>query len=94
MEDTSYETERLVLQPGDTLFLYTDGVNEAINFADELYGEQQLLAALQSGPQKDLVEMLHNIREQVTRHANGAPQSDDVTMVALQYRGVVALSMP
>ena len=89
MEDTTYETERLTLQPGDTLFLYTDGVTEATNFADELYGEPHLLNALQSGPKENLVEMIHNIRNEVSRHANGAPQSDDVTMVAVQYRGGV-----
>ncbi len=87
MEDTTYETERLIMQPGDTLFLYTDGVTEATNFADELYGEPQLQAALQCGPTEELTDMLHNIRAEVTRHANGAPQSDDVTMVAVKYRG-------
>lgn len=87
MEDTAYETERLTMQPGDTLFLYTDGVTEAANFADELYGEPQLMAALQCGPTEELTDMLHNIRAEVTRHANGAPQSDDVTMVAIKYRG-------
>jgi phosphoserine phosphatase RsbU/P len=87
MDDTSYETERLTMQLGDTLFLYTDGVTEATNFADELYGEPQLLAALQSGPKEELTEMIHTIRADVTRHANGAPQSDDVTMVAIKYRG-------
>jgi sigma-B regulation protein RsbU (phosphoserine phosphatase) len=89
MEDTVYETERLTLQPGDTLFLYTDGVTEATNAADELYGEPQLLVALESGPTEELTDMVHNIRAEVTRHANGAPQSDDVTMVAITYRGVV-----
>jgi sigma-B regulation protein RsbU (phosphoserine phosphatase) len=88
MENTTYETERLTLQPGDTLFLYTDGVTEATNAADDLYGEPQLLAALQSGPTEELTDIAHNIRTEVTRHANGAPQSDDVTMVALTYRGV------
>jgi len=87
MEDVAFETERLTMQPGDTLFLYTDGVTEAANFADELYGEPQLLAALQSGPKEKLTEMTHNIRADVTRHANGAPQSDDVTMVAITFRG-------
>jgi sigma-B regulation protein RsbU (phosphoserine phosphatase) len=90
MEDTDYETERITMKPGDTLFLYTDGVNEATNFADELYGELQLLAALQNGPKGELEEIVHNIRTEVRRHANGAPQSDDVTMVAIKYRGVVA----
>jgi sigma-B regulation protein RsbU (phosphoserine phosphatase) len=88
MEGTRYVTERLIMKPGDTLFLYTDGVTEATNFADELYGEQQLLAALQSGPTEQPADMVHNIRRAVTRHANGAPQSDDVTMVAITFRGV------
>jgi sigma-B regulation protein RsbU (phosphoserine phosphatase) len=87
IEDTAYETERLTMQPGDTLFLYTDGVTEATNLADELYGESQLLADLQSGPKEELADMIHNIRVEVTLHANGAPQSDDVTMVAIKYRG-------
>lgn len=88
MEDTAYETERLTLQPGDTLFLYTDGVTEATNAADELYGEPRLLNALRQGPKEGLTEMIHNIRGDVTRHADGAPQSDDVTMVAITYRGI------
>lgn len=86
--DTFYEAERLTLQPGDTLFLYTDGVTEAQNREEELYGEPGLLSALQRAPKGDLVEMIHCIRAEVTRHANGAPQSDDVTMVAVKYRGV------
>jgi sigma-B regulation protein RsbU (phosphoserine phosphatase) len=88
VEGTRYVTERLIMKPGDTLFLYTDGVTEATNLADELYGEQQLLAALQSGPTEEPADMVHNIRRAVTQHANGAPQSDDVTMVAITYRGV------
>ncbi len=89
-EDMNYETERLTLQPGDTLFLYTDGVTEATNVADELYGEPRLLAALQCGPKEDVTALIHHVRAEVTRHADGAPQSDDVTMVALKYRGVAA----
>ena len=92
MEDTVYATERLTLQPGDTLFLYTDGVTEAANPVVELYGEAQLLKALERGPKEDLAEMIHSIRDEVTAHAHGAPQSDDVTMVAIKYRGYVAKS--
>lgn len=87
MADTTYETEQLTLQPGDTLFLYTDGVTEAKNRQDELYGEQRLLDALQQSPHQDLAQMIHHIRDEVTRHSNGAPQSDDITMVAITYRG-------
>lgn len=87
MSDIVYTTERLTMQPGDTLFLYTDGVTEAKNRRDELYGEPQLLDALRRAPQDDLTKMIRFIRAEVTRHADGAPQSDDVTMVAISYRG-------
>ena len=63
------------------------GVTEVTNSANELYGEPQLLAALQSGPQEDLVGMVHHVRTEVRRHANGAPRSDDFTVVAFKYLG-------
>lgn len=91
MQDTLYETERLTMKPGDTLFLYTDGVTEATNFKDEPYGDPQLLAALQCRPVEDPKEMIHRIRGEVIVHANGAPQSDDVTMVAIKYKGTTAV---
>jgi len=87
MPDTAYITEQLQLQPGDTLFLYTDGVTEAKKREDVLYGEPRLLDWLQRGVRDDLREMIHRIRVDVTRHADGDPQSDDVTMVAIKYRG-------
>ena len=87
--DSAYETERITMQPGDTLFLYTDGVTEAKNPEAELYGEPRLLEALQISPKEKLYEMIHHIRTEVTQHANGAPQSDDVTMLAIKYRGAV-----
>ena len=90
MPDILYKAERLTMKPGDTLFLYTDGVTEAQNGEQELYGEEQLLNALQQAPKEDLTEMIHYIRAEVIRHTNGAPQSDDVTMVAIKYRKVAA----
>jgi len=87
MPDTIYETEQLTMQPGDTIFLYTDGVTEANNLAQELYGEAQLLNALKLTPKEDLAVMVHHIRAEVARHADGAPQSDDITMVAITYQG-------
>jgi len=88
MPGTIYEAERIVLKPGETLFLYTDGVTEAKNREEELYGEPQLLTALQACATADLSEMNHYIRAEVTRYADGAPQSDDITMVAITFRGV------
>ena len=87
LPEVDYQSERVTLQPGDTLFLYTDGVTEAMNREQELYGEPKLLQALQSGARGDLAGMVREIRGEVTRHADGEPQSDDVTMLALTYRG-------
>lgn len=90
MTDISYQTERIVLLPGDTLFLYTDGVTEAADPENRLYGESRLLDALQRCQNDEVTDMIHAIRAEVTRHANGAPQSDDVTMLAITYRGSAA----
>jgi sigma-B regulation protein RsbU (phosphoserine phosphatase) len=86
--ESVYECESLILRQGDTLFLYTDGVTEAKNPEAELYGETRLIAALNRCPSGNLTEMIHCIRSEVQQHANGAPQSDDVTMLAITYRGV------
>ncbi|MBS1169976.1 MAG: serine phosphatase [Burkholderiaceae bacterium] len=90
MADVSYEAEKLVLQPGDTLFLYTDGVTEAKNREDDLYGEERLLQALRQRPDDDVARMIHYVSAEVTKFAAGAPQSDDVTMLAITYQGTPA----
>ena len=88
--DSVYTAEKLVLMPGDTLFLYTDGVTEAKNPEEQLYGEDRLLRALQDAPKSDLADLIHAIRSEVSRHANGAPQSDDITMLSITYRGAAS----
>jgi len=89
MPDTAYAAERINLKRGQTLFLYTDGVTEARNPTDEAYGESQLLAALQRVAQLDPTRLIQFVRSEVLRYADGAPQSDDITMVAIRYRGAV-----
>lgn len=84
IEDTVYTTESIMLQPGDTLFLYTDGVTEAKNLQDQLYGESRLQAAFQNVADADLKEIIAHISADVAKHANSAPQSDDITMLALR----------
>jgi sigma-B regulation protein RsbU (phosphoserine phosphatase) len=83
-----FTLECLTLAPGDTLFLYTDGVTEARNGDERLYGEASLQAALEGSARETPEAMIHAIRAAVRAHAGDAPQSDDVTMVALTYRGL------
>jgi sigma-B regulation protein RsbU (phosphoserine phosphatase) len=86
MTETVFTTERFTLEQEGTLFLYTDGVTEAKNPEDALYGEGRLLKALQTAPQGDLANMIHYISSEVVHHAGGAPQSDDITMLAIKMK--------
>ena len=90
--ETVYAAERVTLRAGDTIFLYTDGVTEARSPADAAYGDGQLRGALAEVAQADPAGMIHHVRREVRRHAAGAPQSDDVTMLAIRYRGAAAVT--
>ena len=86
MTETVFTTEQLTLEQEGTLFLYTDGVTEAKNPEDALYGQVRLLEALQATPEGDLTNLIHYIGSEVTHHAHGAPQSDDITMLAIKMK--------
>ncbi len=80
---TDYEIQ---LDKGDTLFVYTDGVPEATNAAEELFGNERMLAALNSAPEGcPLDELLQTVKEHVDRFVGDAPQFDDLTMLAIRY---------
>lgn len=82
-----YRSQRLTLQAGDALFLYTDGVTEAMNPLRELYTEARLQAALDATPGASVHELIQGVMQDVKRFAAGAQQSDDITMLAIRYRG-------
>lgn len=88
MEGISFKQRRLRLEPGDLLLLYTDGVTEAMNKAEEQFTEQRLKETVANIPKDSGAEdALRVLREEVRLHANGAEQSDDLTMLALRYSG-------
>ena len=82
-----YSTHRLQLQPGDCLFLYTDGVTEAMNEAGELFYEERLEQVLARSGGDSLQEITRSINGAVRQFVNGAPQSDDLTMLLVKYCG-------
>jgi len=87
LDDMEYDVHKLLLQPGDTILLYTDGVTEAMNSGGELFEESRLVGSLERMNGSPLQEMLEGINTDLMRFADGAPQADDITMMALQYRG-------
>lgn len=84
-----YKEETLTLQPGDTLFVYTDGVTEATDKSLHLFGAERLLETLNQTPNAAPTDLLNNMSAAIYNFANGMEQADDVTMLALQYYGQV-----
>jgi sigma-B regulation protein RsbU (phosphoserine phosphatase) len=89
MEGITYSEFETHLDPGDILFIYTDGVPEATDSSDRMYGTDRMIAALNSDPDASLQGILTNVKQDVDRFVNGAPQFDDLTMLAVLYHGPV-----
>jgi sigma-B regulation protein RsbU (phosphoserine phosphatase) len=80
-----YETGRLRLQPGDALYLYTDGVTEALDPGGAQYTEARLEACLRAAAQAPAAEIVATTLAAVQEFAGSAPQSDDIAVLALRY---------
>ncbi len=80
----TYTGVSIELQPGDRLFLYTDGVTEAKNSNNELFGDARLREALDS-MRGTPSELINELKTTLERFAAGEPQSDDITMLILDY---------
>ncbi len=88
MEGINYRKNELQLSPGDEIFLYTDGVTEATDLNNELYGEDRLLGILNGGPDKaSAQELCEKVKADVDKFVGEAPQFDDITMLSLKYKG-------
>lgn len=85
-ENPVYETRTLTLGPQDVLVLYTDGVTEAMNPGQELYGEERLWAWGEGHSGVSPKGLVEGLIGSIQQFAGGEPQSDDITVVALQYR--------
>jgi sigma-B regulation protein RsbU (phosphoserine phosphatase) len=80
------ERESMPLSPGDTFVLFSDGVSEAMNAREEFFGEERLLAHLAASASAAPAEIVRTTLEAVRTFAGGAPQSDDITILAARYR--------
>jgi len=81
--------ETLQLESGETLVLFTDGVSEAFDVNEELFGEERLLEHLQDFAGRTASETTMSVLAAVRRHATGAKQSDDITVLSVHYSGTV-----
>jgi len=87
MEGIRFREEEFELHPGDTLYVYTDGVAEATDANNKLYGTDRMLEALNKDPDATPEVILKNVRSSMDEFVGDAPQFDDITMLACKYNG-------
>jgi serine phosphatase RsbU (regulator of sigma subunit) len=88
--EAEFTTSTLQLEPDDTLVLFSDGVTEAMDPEEDLYGVGRLRAVLQGKTQLPLDEIQKTVLESVENFARGARQADDLTILVVRYRAVAA----
>ena len=87
MKDMKYKEYALKLEPGSTLFLYTDGVPEATNSQNELFGVERTVDALNANPGSNPEELLNAVNDAVWEFVGDASQFDDLTMLCIKFNG-------
>jgi len=85
VEGAKYRSSSFDLAPGDTLFLYTDGVTEAMDAKGDLFGETRLMEAFSVAPSGEPPTLCRLVRTLVTAFAAGTPPTDDLTVLAVKY---------
>ncbi|MCR5089880.1 MAG: PP2C family protein-serine/threonine phosphatase [Oscillospiraceae bacterium] len=87
MENIPFRQHEFQMNPGDSLFVYTDGIAEATNEKQELYGTDRMLEALNRDPDAQPEQVLGNVAHDISRFVAGADQFDDMTMLCFRYQG-------
>ena len=86
MKDMKYNEYEMELEKGGCLFLYTDGVPEATNANDKLFGTDRMLEALNKDPKATPGDLLDNVKKATDEFVGDAPQFDDLTMMAVTLK--------
>ena len=76
------------MKPGSSLFVYTDGVPEAHDENEEMFGEERLKAALNLDCDAEPEDLIAHVRSTINNFVGAAPQFDDITMLIFEYKGV------
>lgn len=87
IDGVRFREHEFALKPGDSLFVYTDGVTEATNSDEELFGEKRMLAALNNNIEAEPEELLPAVKKEIDKFVGDAPQFDDITMLCFKYKG-------
>ena len=88
MEDMKYTEYEIMLEPGDMIFVYTDGVAEATNAENELFGTERMLEGLNSATYEDCKDLLQAVHKEIDGFVGDSPQFDDITMLSLRISDI------
>jgi serine phosphatase RsbU (regulator of sigma subunit) len=89
-EQATFEEESFAMTPGDALVMFSDGVTEAESTSGEMYGEERLLGTLSGASARSAAEIVSQVLDSVRAFSNGAGQADDITVLVVRYKGLVA----
>ena len=87
IEDISFKERSFKLEKGDRIFVYTDGLPEAMDKEDNLFGTDRMIEALNKKPDCNAEQLIEKVTAEVVRFVDGADQSDDMTMLVFDYYG-------
>ncbi len=87
MDGMRYREYELQLEPGAKVFVYTDGLPEATDDDQEMFGKERMMEALNRETEASPQKILQNVRKSVEDFVGGAEQFDDLTMLCLEYKG-------
>ncbi len=87
MSGLTFKQHEFLLNPGDSFFVYTDGVAEATNGNEDLFGPERMLTALNREPDAQPAQILANVMYDIKQFVDGAEQFDDITMLCFRYLG-------
>jgi sigma-B regulation protein RsbU (phosphoserine phosphatase) len=87
-EERVYQSRKIILQRGDVIFLYTDGVTEAVNRREELFSEARLIQELVAMKGKSIQEIVADLMAKVGSFSAGVPQADDITLMVIRFDGI------
>jgi sigma-B regulation protein RsbU (phosphoserine phosphatase) len=87
LPDASFVDQKLMLKPGDSFFLYTDGVTEAMDPDSRQYTDERLIRTISEWKGTDVTDTIRYVMKDVQTFIKEIPQSDDITMLAMKYNG-------
>ena len=87
IETAQYPTATRTLDPGDTMLLLTDGITEAFNIDGRVFSSERIQGSVTRRPYASAMDVVQSLTDEVGRFSEGTEQSDDITCVAMRFKG-------